>query len=166
MVDVGEDEHITLQSPCTVHPVQTVGPLQGPQELNPAEGLQVRFDADELGDVHPIPAPAEFVAFGATELPAQDWPTQIGAEWTPLRAWTLAVWDMEATDGFSVTAELEQALPTSTEVTWFVADYLYGFREGALLEEAAQLSSDGKFVSTSQNGGLDRTTLWMVAAKL
>ena len=46
--------------------------VTGLQDLTPAPGLSVSFNADRIGEDRPLPAPAEQVALGATELPPQE----------------------------------------------------------------------------------------------
>ncbi len=164
LVPVSEGDHIVLEQPLVVHPVVTQQGLTGPQDLTLAPGLQVAFDADRIGEERPLPAPAEVLAIGATELPEADWPKAVG-DWTPLAAWTFAIWDLEIEDGFAVTATLNEPLPAEAEVAFLVADYLHGFVEGTLLEEPAILSPDGLTVSSPPNAGLDRTTLWVLATR-
>ena len=162
VLKVTEGQQIELPRPVRVHRVETVRGLTGPQDLTLAPGLQVAFDADVIGVEHPLPYPATEVALGATELPEADWPSAVG-DWTPLKAWGLAVWDLEATDAFAVTVTLDAPLPPGTEVGFLVADYVHGFRDGTLFEEPATLSPDGLVITSTE--GLDRTTLWVAAAK-
>jgi len=164
LVDVGEDEDIVLDRPYVVHPVDSAGPLTGPQDLDLGDGLQVRFDADALGV---LPAPATAVYLGATSIPEADWPTGGLGDWTVVGAWGLATWDLHADDGFAVraTPPLAQPLEPSSDVAFLVADYTYGFLNGIFFEEAAELSSDGLSWSTPADQGLDRTTLWLAVTR-
>lgn len=161
LVELADGEHLVLDRPMRVHPVSTARDLAGPQDLELAPGLRVAFDADRVGVDHPLPVPADQVALGATELPGQDWPRATG-DWTPHKAWALAIWDLEIDDGFSVTATLDTPIPAGSEVALLVADYLTGFAEGTLEVEPATLSADGLTVTAP---AVDRTTLWMVASR-
>lgn len=168
-VDVGEAEDIVLESPQVVYRVdQAAGPLTGPQDLDLGGGLRVEFDADRFGiEGNPLPSPAEAVHVGATVIPEADWPVGGLGDWTVLGAWGLAIWDLHDEDGFAVQASpaLAEPLDPATEVAFLIADYTYGFLNGAFFEEAAELSADGFTWITPSSAGLDRTTLWLAVAR-
>jgi hypothetical protein len=163
-IDVPEATDFVLDRPYVVHQVDSVGPLQGSQDLDLGGGLQVRFDFDDLGV---LPAPATAVYLGATSIPEADWPVGGLGDWTVVGAWGLATWDLHAEDGFAVQAAppLAQPQDPSSEVAFLVADYTYGFTTGAFFEEPAVLSSDGLTWTTPADAGLDRTTLWLAVTR-
>lgn len=167
-VTIGEDEQVSIERPFIVRRVDTDGPLDGPQQLTLAGGLEVSFDADRFGtSENPLPSPAMELHFGAVEIPPEDWPAQGYDGWRILRAWGLAVWDLQEQDAFTVTAPLGGAgpLPSGSEVGFLVADYTYGFKNGDFWEEDAVLSADGMSISTAPSGGLDRSTMWLAAIR-
>ena len=102
---------------------------------------------------------------GAVAIPEAQWPAHGLDGWTPLAVWGLAIWDLEASDGFSVQATLPEPLDPEAQVAFLVADYNYGFAEGRFFEETAELSSDGMTLSTPIGAGLDRTTRWIAATR-
>jgi len=53
----------------------------------------------------------ETVGLGGIELAPDQLPTGGLGDWTPLRGWSLVVWDMVAEDGFATTAPLSEAGP-------------------------------------------------------
>jgi hypothetical protein len=140
----------------------------GEQHLELDGGLEVAFDADVFGeqDLALLGLPHE-VYFGAVEIPERDWPTGGLGDWTILRAWSTAIWDLEETDAFQVRAPLGDAGPLSAdaEVAFLVADYTFGFINGVFSEEPAVLSEDGTAIVTPEEGGLDRSTLWLAVAR-
>jgi len=167
-VTVGDDEVITIDRPFVIRKVDTDGPLSGPQQLTLDGGLEVGFDADAFGTTdNPLPSPAMELYFGATEIPLQDWPVRGHDGWTILRAWGFAVWDLHHEDEFTVSAALGDAgpLPAGSDVAFLVADYTYGFVNGVFFEEDAVLSADGATISTTANGGLDRSTLLLAVVR-
>lgn len=138
--------------------------LTGAQVLDfPDVGMEVRFDADAVE----LPPVAKALSFGLVAVPESQWPQGgLPEGWTPVLAAAAAVWDLHAVDGFVVTATLPTALPTGTPVAFFVADYDATRISGSLVQEDAVLSEDGAIVRTADGGGLDRSTLWIVAAQL
>ncbi|MCA9696501.1 MAG: hypothetical protein KC431_03165 [Myxococcales bacterium] len=166
IVTLGEDEALVLPEPFVMQRVEgAVGPLTGLQQLEPAPGLLVGFDADAILAAGPLPAGAEGVWLGATEVPPPLWPSGGLGDWQILAAWRFAIWDLEDEDGFAVAATLPQALEPGAEVAFLVADYTYGFLEGTFHEEAAVLSPDGTTLSTPIDGGLDRSTMWLAVTR-
>lgn len=159
LVPLEEDQHIVLDRPLRMHRVDTVTDLSGPQDLALDTDLRVAFDADAAG----IPFPAERMALGATALTPRDFPTDTG-EWTPIKAWTLAVWDLHLEGGFHATATLDEPLD-DVDVAFLVADYVTGFRHGTFRVHHTERSPDGRTVSTLPDQGLDRTTLWVLATR-
>lgn len=137
--------------------------LEGDQQLEPIDGFHVGFDADTLE----VPPTAEALTFGLVHVPESQWPIGgLPLGWTPIVAAAAAVWDLHAVDGFSVAVDLELALPAETPVAFLVADYDISRLSGEFVVEAAELSEDGLRVQTPAAGGLDRATLWIVAAQL
>lgn len=166
IVSVVEGEDLQLEQPLVVLRVEgAVGPLAGPQELEPAPGLSVRFDADLVAAAGALPVGVDAVWLGAREVPDSLWPGGGLEGWSILRAWTFAPWDLDAEDAFSVDASLPAALDPDAEVAFLVADYTYGFMTGLFWEEQALLSDDGLTLSTPMDGGLDRATLWLAVTR-
>jgi hypothetical protein len=164
LVPLTENEQVVLERPMRMHPVVPARGLTGPQDLQVAPDLRVAFDADRIGVDHVLPSPAEEVALGAAVLPPEDWPRAVG-DWTPIAAWGFAIWDLEIDDGFAATATLTEALPDGHEAAFLVADYVVGFRDGVMAVETAEISADRLTVSTPADGGIDRTTLWVLAIR-
>ena len=163
IVTVPEGEDVQLAEPVVVPVVEgAVLDLAGPQAVEIDGGLTIAFDADA---VEP-PLVFETVGLGGVELAPHQLPTGGLGDWTPLRGWSLVVWDMVAEDGFAATAPLGEALPPDTEVAFLVADYNHGVATGELFVEEAVLAADGLSISTPSGGGLDRTTLVLAAARL
>ncbi|MCO4770642.1 MAG: hypothetical protein KDA24_11480 [Deltaproteobacteria bacterium] len=164
-VDVGEGEDITL-APITLHRVPDAqGPLTGPQDMQLLPDLHVAFDVSAILDAGLLPLGADDVWLGAVPLPPADWPTEGLDGWTVHAAWGLAIWDLEAEDGFAVTVSLPAAMPPGDDVAFLVADYNYGFAEGRFFVEEAELSADGLTLTTPSTGGLDRATMWIAASR-
>lgn len=165
-VEVGEDQAIVLEPPFVMLRVDnTVGPLSGPQSLEPLPELRVSFDADAITEAGALPVGIDEPWLGARAIPVELWP-QNGLEgWTIVAAFGLAVWNLEAPDAFAVEVMLPEALPLDAEVAFLVADYEYGFSNGKFFEEAAQLSGDGLRLSTPPEGGLDRATMWLAVTR-
>jgi len=164
-VDVADGDDITLDDLVLHRVPNNVGPLSGAQDLDLLPDLRVSFAVDAILDSGPLPAGADDVWLGALAIPPEDWPTRGLDGWTVQAAWGLAIWDLEAEDGFAVTATLPAVLPIDTEVAFLVADYNYGFVQGRFFVEEAELSLDGSTLSTPLSGGLDRTTLWIAATR-
>ena len=165
-VEVGEGEAIVIDEPFVMLRVDnTVGPLSGPQMLQPLPELSIGVDADAILASGALPIGIDAPWLGAREVPSELWPEHGLEDWTILAAWSLAVWNLEAPDGFAVEAALAEALAPDTEVAFLVADYEYGFTHGVFFEEAAQLSDDGLRVITPLDGGLDRATMWLVVTR-
>jgi hypothetical protein len=169
IVDVALDEQIVIARPFVMRAtVSPAGPLSGPQQLILDGGLEVGFDADLFGvPGNPVPSPAVELFLGAVEIAEADWPRGGLDGWTILRAWGLAVWDLESDDAFEVVAPLGAAgpLPAGSEVAFLVADYTHGFLHGVFFEEAAELSADGMAIQTPATGGIDRATMWLAVTR-
>lgn len=165
-VSVTEGEHIEFDEAFVMLRVDnTIGPLAGPQLLQPLASLSVGFDADAIVDAGALPVGIDAPWFGAREVPLELWPKHGYEGWTILAVWSLAVWDLEVPDGFAVDATLPRALAPGAEVAFLVADYEYGFQNGVFFEEPALLSDDGQTLSTPPEAGLDRATMWLAVTK-
>ena len=165
-VTLADGEQVTIDEPYVLYPVDNaIGPLTGAQTLTPAAGLSISFDADVILDDGPLPVGADGVWLGAIEIAPEHWPTHGLDGWTVEAAWGLAIWDLEAPDAFSVTAELTAPVGVDREVAFLVADYTYGFTEGRFWYEPADLDADGVTLQTPDGGGLDRATLWLAASR-
>ena len=151
-------------SPFTVPLVEDIEPIgAGAQERVFPSGLEVRFDADDLT----LPFGPEAPSLGAVEVPAARFPVGGLMGWTPLRAWALAVWEMEIEEpaGFQAVAPLTAAVPDGNEVTWLVAHYDYGIVEGTFEAFPAELAADRLSIRTPAGEGIERTTLWIAATR-
>jgi hypothetical protein len=160
-----EGEVLDLRAnPYTIPLVEEVQPTgTGDQERIFASGLEVRFDADAIR----LPFGPKVGSLGAVEIPPERFPTGGLMDWTPLRVWALAVWDLESEEpeGFQVVAPLTEAVPEGNEVTWLVAHYDYGVVEETFEVFPAELATDRMSISTPANQGIDRTTLWIAATR-
>ena len=166
IVTVVEGEDLHLDEPSVMLRVEgTVGPLTGPQDLEPVPGLAVRFDADYVASEGALPVGVDAVWLGGRTVPQELWPTGGLGDWTVVEAWAFAPWDLDGEDAFAVEATLPAPLPMDAEVAFLVADYTYGFMTGLFWEEPAELSPDGLTLSTPMDGGLDRATMWLAVTR-
>ena len=160
----GQGELDLTATPFTVPLVEDIEPIgTGAVERTFPSGLTVSFDADNVS----LPFGPNEGTLGVVEIPSDRFPVGGLMGWTPLRAWALAVWEMQigTPEGFQVSAELNEAVPAGNEITWLVAHYDFGIEEGHFEVFPAELNGDRTIISTPADAGIDRTTMWIAATR-
>ncbi len=163
--DASGDRLDLSASPYIVPLVEEIEPIgTGEVERIFSSGLEVRFNSEAIE----LPFGPKLATLGAVEIPEAEYPTGGLLDWTAMRVWALAIWEMEIAEaeGFQVVAPLTSPVPDGAEVSFLVAHYEYGIVSGTFEVFPAEIAADRMSITTPSDAGIDRTTMWIAAMRM
>ena len=168
-ISLAEGEHVVLDRPMRMHPVTPArGLSRAPRTSRSSPGLRVVFDADRIGVDHVLPHPRRGGRPRcAVELPARGLAAR-GRRLDPGQGLGLRrCGTSRSTTAFRPPPPSPSPLPTRatrwpswSPTTWWAS------ADGVLAARSPPSSTpDGLTVRTPAGGGIDRTTLWVLATR-